>query len=378
MRKLILVSIIFLALFFNTSCWDKQEIEDRAYITAIGIDTIEGKDTGFSITYEYPNLSAFGKAGEGDPRFTIASEGPTLAEITRQLATRVERDIFFRHLKVVVIGKNVANDQVKLSTILNALDRTPSIGRKTVVLIAEGKAKDVINTEIKENPIIGRFIWDIVQRQDAGGKYYINDIGDLFNNIHRSSMGLIGRVIPAKDQIKLSGSVIINYNKLAGYLDQDDTTSVLILREKIKTDEVTIVRDLGKYIVSYIVKEFKVEKNIKVVDGDIKFTYDIESEGYLEEYLDPKSVTGDIDILDSKKIKEIENQINKEIESKLLKTIHKLQNELGSDVLKIEDYISKKEPQVWKQVEDNWDEEFKKIDFTVNVDSKIRRVGMTK
>ncbi|MBS4537020.1 Ger(x)C family spore germination protein [Clostridium sp. D2Q-11] len=379
MKKSILGLMFFFVLLMNTACWDKKEIENRAYISAIGIDCIEGKENspGFVLTYEYPNLAAYGKTGEGEPRFTIAVEGATISEISRQVATRIENDMFFRHLKVVIIGEDVAKDQIKLATVLNALDRSPDIGRRIIILIAEGKARDVINTEMKEKPVIGRFIWDLVQRENVGGRYYTESIGELFTHLHRSKVAMIGIVMPREEELKLAGASIIKDIKMIGKLDETDTTSVLILREKINNEDVTIIRDSGRYVITYIIENFNIEKSMKIKDGSIKFTYDIENEGYIEEYLEPGTIALDTDILDTKKIKEIEKELNNEIETKILNTINKLQDEFATDIIGIEDYISKREPDLWKELEDNWEEEFRKIDFQVNVNSKIRRVGLT-
>lgn len=380
MKKLMLLSLIILTLFLNSACWDMLEIENRAYITAIGIDNIEGQEDLLNIlvTYEYPNLSESGNQGTGgSPRFTICSEGPTLSDISRQVASRMDKDIFFKHLKVIVIGEDIANDEVQFSKIFKALDRSPDIGRKIVMLIADGKAKDVILTEMEESPIVGHYISDIRQRQDVGKGYNLEDIGEILNQLRDEDRTfIIGRIRSNGEEIELGGSSVIKGRKTIGKLDEKETDVVMILKDELNEGKMTIVKDSGQSILTYIIKKFEIERDMKIVDGNIKFAYNIKNEGFVEEYMEPEAIITETDITSTDKIKEIEKEINGYMEEIGLEVINKLQNELEADVLEVDKYTMNYHTDLWNQLKDNWSEEFAKIDFTINVDTKIRRTGL--
>lgn len=378
MKKGVLIVIIITSFFINTACWDKQEMESRAYITAMGIDKIEGDNAGFNVTYEYPNLRAVGKNGQGEPGFVINESGKILSKINRELGTIIEKDVFFNHLRVIIIGEELAKDKVKFSQTLEIFNRTAITGRKVIILIATGRAEDILNSNIIGDSLLGRYISDLSERKTIGGKYYISNINHLFKDLYRSKIGLVGKITPKKNNLVVEGSSIIKDRKLVEFLNQEDTSSILILTEKIYNDEVTIIKDSGKYIVNYMVSEYKVEKDVKVKDGNINFIYDVRAEGYIDEYLNPNTIETDSDLLDNKIIKDIEKQLNEKIKKNITSTIDKLQNEIGIDVLKVEDYMMKKEPELWDRVKDNWDDEFKEIEFTVNVNTQVRRIGLTK
>lgn len=378
MKKIILILIIVISLFINTACWDKYEIEDRAYFTAIGFDDIKNKENNkFKVTYEYPNLRAIGKNGQGQPRFIVTEKGDSISEINRKLGTIIENDIFFNHLKVIIIGEELAKDKVKLSQVFEIFNRTPVTGAKVTILITKGKAEDIINTKLRDDQILGNYIRQLEERKSIGGKYQISSMHKVFTDLYRSNIGLIGKIESGKDGVEIEGSTIIKDKRLVAFLEQKDTSSILILTEKIYNDEVVINKESGRYLVNYIVSEYKVKKDIKVENGNLKFIYDINSEGYIDEYLDSEGIETNSDLLSEKKIKKIEKQLNNEIKKKLNNTIDKLQNEIGVDAIQVEKYLRQKEPDLWEKVKDNWDNEFKKIDFTVKVDSKIRRIGLS-
>lgn len=378
MRKIILLFFISISLFLNTACWDKHEIEDRAYILTIGIDNIEDEKDNFEVTYEYANLRAVGKNGQGEPKFIISKKGRSIPSINRDLGTISEKDIFFNHLKVIVIGEELARDKIKMTQIIQFFNRSPNIGRKVVMLIAEGNAKDILNTEMKDTQIFGTYISELRERKSIGGKYYVNTFNDLLSNTFRTDIALVGRITKDKDGAKVAGSSIIKDKKLITFLTEKDTSTaaILILTNEIYNDQIIIDKNNGKYLVNYIAQSYDTQKDLKIEDGDIKISFNIEVEGYINEYID-EDVGKDSDILDDKKIKKVQKEINNKIEDELNDTIDKLQNEIGVDVIQIEKYIREKEPTLWEKVKDNWDNEFQKIDFTVNIDSKIRRTGLS-
>ena len=68
--KVVLYQIMLIVLL--TGCWDKVEINERAFVSVIGIDkyTQEGNNVPlelerFEVTYLYPNLKAIGKNAQG-------------------------------------------------------------------------------------------------------------------------------------------------------------------------------------------------------------------------------------------------------------------------------------------------------------------------
>lgn len=109
------------------------------------------------------------------------------------------------------------------------------------------------------------------------------------------------------------------------------------------------------------------QDNIKIsiyveMEGDIEQTYFAASEN----------------MLDIKFVKEIENAMDKKTEQRAKNAINKIQKEFETDVLGIDRYLRQFHPKLWKDVKEDWQEIFPNIDIDINMDIKIRRIGLSK
>lgn len=371
--KLLVITIIIMLLF--TGCWDKLEIDERAFIMSAGIDkSIDEEKFGpYTATYEYVNLNSIGKNATGKPRFIITSTGDNLSQITRQILTRTNKAIFLGHTKAIIIGENLAKDSAKFKAILDSIERDPNVGRKIIILISKGMAKDVINIEAKEQPLLGRYISNIEERGDISGRFYSAPVAEILPSLHENETALIGRIMAIGDEIKLSGSAVISNFKFVGWLEEEETTDVLFLRDSIKSDEISVVKQKEGYEVSYIINNAKTKKDLNITeDGEIQVKIDIETEGYIDQY----SLETEVDLLKSEEIVKLEKEISTELKKRISKVTKKLQNEFGADVIEIDQLIHRENPELWKEIENDWDEKFKDVKFEVNVKCIIRRIGM--
>lgn len=55
MKKRFLFLFFVASLFFLSGCWDKMELEDRAYVVALGLDKNE-KENFIDVTFQIANL----------------------------------------------------------------------------------------------------------------------------------------------------------------------------------------------------------------------------------------------------------------------------------------------------------------------------------
>lgn len=124
----------------------------------------------------------------------------------------------------------------------------------------------------------------------------------------------------------------------------------------------------------YVITNSKTKTHV-TVDGDkIKYIANIDTEGYMQQY----KIGAESKITDQKTIMDIEKNLEDTLGKQIKATFNKLQKEFKVDVIGLGRHISKYEPDLWEEVKDNWDEIFPSVEFEVNVDSRLRRIGMTK
>lgn len=378
----IYIFILIIGIVLLSGCWDKVEIDKRAFITAIGIDSYEiekeednqnkFKDR-YNITYEYPNLDYIGKDSSGPPRFTISSTGNNVYQISRQSTTRTDKVFTFSHTKAIIFGKDFLNTEL-FQKVMDTFERDPVISKKAYVLIASDSAQEILEAELESEPIIGTYISGAMERTQVSSRYNKETTGDLVSKLHETNgCAIIPRITKHEDELKIAGSGVIKGYKFIGWLGEIETRGFILLTDKVKYDEITVVyKDLS---IPYVLTGTSIKKHAYIDEnGTIHFVFDLVTEGYTKEYI----LDSTEHLLEKKVLENIEKKLEIEIEKQALKTINKLQQVFNVDVIGVQEYLSKYEPDIWETVKEQWETEFKKVKISVKVDSKLRRTGLAK
>lgn len=101
-----------------------------------------------------------------------------------------------------------------------------------------------------------------------------------------------------------------------------------------------------------------------------KIIVDISAEGKVAESNEEVDLSkGDI-------IKKLEEATANEIKEEVIKAIKK-GKELNVDIFTFDEAINRKNPKLWKQIEEYWEDIFLAVPVEVKVDMAIRRTGLT-
>lgn len=382
MSKFKKIILIFICMLTLVGCWDKVEINDRAFVSAIGIDKYE-KEGGlelkksnrnrFTITFVFTNVKALRKGGGDEkPRFILSSMGQNVFYVSNMLTTRSNKTMFFGHTKAIIIGEKVARDSETFKEVIDGLERTHEIGRKVNIFISQGEAKKTIEVEPSLEPVTGTYLSGVMEAKERSSRFTPKTIGDIMISLHDCNCALIPRLIPDNKEIKVAGAAVIRDFKLVGWLGEIENRSIMFITDKVTSDDLDIIDD--KITVSYAITDSVAKKTGRMENGEIKVDIFISLEGVLQQY---KLETGN-DVLDDKLMKRLEGLIEDKIKREVEGTIKKLQKEFKVDVIGIGEYLSKFKPDIWDKVKDDWRDVFPEIKIDVNVKAKIRRIGMTK
>lgn len=372
-----------------TGCWDKVEIEKRAFVALIGIDKFDSKDgkknkdsdktkesqdisrNKYVITIAYPNTGVIAGKGEGESKYIYASVGQNIRDILGSLNNRIARVMFFRHTKAIVLGKALASDEKMLREVLDAIERSPEIGRKINLMITPGEAKEILNTSTKDEPVLGLFIRELMEQSKRSARMADADFGYILRSLHESKVAITPRILSSKDQFKIAGSAVLKNFKMVGELGELETRNVMFMFDKIQSTVINVkVDDL---IIPIGMTDSKTKMKVFEKDGELYTSFDIEAEGDLEQHM--FEVKGQP--LDNKYIQKVEKIASKTFEKQIEATYKKIQKDFGADLVQAGEYLRKHEPDTWKKVEKDWDEIFPTTKVKVNVAIKIRRIGVT-
>ncbi len=376
LKRLILMLLIISMLLTLTGCWDQIEIEERTFISSLGVDIapeeVRNKSNRYEISYSFPNYGG-GVGGETEiTNIFLSVVANDMFNAERILATRSSKNIFLGHMKLVILGEEAAEDPMLLRETLDALERNPLISRKVSLGIAEGSARSILETEPKMEGNVGVFLVDTFRRRDRTQRAPTIDLGEALISLHQNGTALLPKVVAGKDEIKLDGSAVCRDYQLVGWLDGIETSDVMMAKGDIQFLLIEIPH--MDMMIPYNVTDGKSKYELVQSNNELTIKIDVELEGDIQHlYLEAEE-----DIMDPEYLKTLQEHSNKLLEESMLKTFEKLQKEYNADVLQFGAFIERYHPKVWREIKNDWPEVYKNLTFDINVDSKIRRIGLAK
>lgn len=368
-----------------TGCWDRRELNEIAITLALGIDKV---DEEFQLTAQVVVPSEVSmKQSSGRSTVTLfQATGETIFEAFRKMTIDSPRKIYPGHLRMLVIGEELAKAGVGES--LDLLSRDWELRSDFYVVVAKDKtAAEILNvtTPIESIPankmfntlktseenwavtkgvtldeLLGDFITD-------GKDAVLTGIQVFGNQEVGSSKQNVESITPAA-QIQYDYLAVFRQDKLVGWLNESESKGYNYIIDSVKSTVASIsCPEEGK--VSIEVINSKSELKGKINKGEPEVNVTIEVEGNVGE------VECHIDMKDTKTIDALEKSYEKELKEIVHQTIETLQKQYKSDIFGFGQAIHRSNPKTWKKIKNRWDEEFTELTVNVEVDMKIRDTG---
>ena len=377
MKRLILILLV-LSMILTTACWDMIELEDRTLPYSVAIDkktsTIDDTSKGeLLFCFSYPNINALGKnATQEELVFILNTTADSMYEAAHKLTTRIHNPIYLKHLNVVIMSEEVYSNERYLRQILDGIQRDFIINKMIYLLITRVTAHELLTKKLeskRQETVEGMFI-NLLRNVQESDQFTPIRVMEFIQDMDHKKASVVPLATPEED-IEISGGGLFKDYKFVGYIDGEDNANIALLNNEINNSMVDI--EYNDAHLSILLTGFSTKKKL-IKDQDIlKIQYDIKVNGQIEQYI--LHEFDDINSLET--MEDMEDNLNREIKANILVTVDKLQNEHNADALGILEHIYKFHPKVYRQVEEDWDGIFPHIDIEVNVDTKIRRRGLS-
>lgn len=144
MKYLKILFILVICPLLLTGCYDKNELDNLAYVIALGVDI--GEDKNLNITYQIaiPLNIAGENSNAGKENFTTYTvSAPSLYSANSVVNSITTKEINLSHIKIVIYSEELARSD--LAGHINSLISNVDIRPKTAVAICRGKAEDFLN-----------------------------------------------------------------------------------------------------------------------------------------------------------------------------------------------------------------------------------------
>ncbi|MBO7747630.1 Ger(x)C family spore germination protein [Paenibacillus sp. MWE-103] len=390
-RKAFLAGFSAFALLALTGCWDRVEIDKRGFVVGVAIDKAKGgqnkdrsRSPGSLISGTFQFIvpaglkSSSGSSGRdsnaGRSYFNIGVEESSVAALTAKTAARTSRSPYYEHLKLILISEDIARDDSKFSDALDFFLRGKEMRRDMHVLIAAGKAREILNVRpYNENYPVAYLESTIANTMKTNYMLKSSRLGDIHEHLLRDQSFTIQLVRKRGDGIALTGAALFDgtEHRLIGELNGETTQGLNFLTGQIKGGVIETA-----YKNTAITAELeRAVRKIKLTGGDgrrMKFTIAVEAEGTMV-----KSVKN-LDLNDPAVFRGIERQFEDEIRRVAGKTLQTLQHKYKKDVIGLNRFLYQNHYRAWKRVAPDWERGanlFAAADIEVTVRMNIRRIG---
>ena len=221
--------ILCLCLFLLTSCWDNVAIENRDFVTIIGIDKAndedENKEKGYTVTLSIPSK----KNDDEDNDKIKSATAETITEAIQKINT--DNLLYFGHAKLVVLGNELLSEKELVENTLNMLNNHREIDLRIYVLASDSTASEIVEARVPYNKIPGCFTLDF-ERFYSTLKYNNGALIPLLKlnedeDEDRDKEENKKENKKEDKEIQPAGAMVINDYKQVGKLDTDELRGFL-------------------------------------------------------------------------------------------------------------------------------------------------------
>lgn len=376
MKKLLLIICLILC-----GCTDYAELNNLSIVTAMSIDKDEDNYKLSVLIANSPKAQTTSK--EGEAKTTVyEGTGKTIAEAIKVIDKKSPKQLYFSHINVVIISKEIGKEGFLKTA--DWLIRHPQTRDKFYLMqVDDDKASDILKIisplESFPSQSIATLIESSQNAKSTGDTAsYSNFIGRVLETGYEPMMYTIkinGDVKKGSKQSNLETAMPNTYLSL-GPLAIYKNDKLIDTSTNKETETIQIINNEIKELIYKI--KYK-NNNINIFSNNIKTNIDIENKSTIEIKVKAKGSIYEIDdylnIRELKEINNLEKAWNKSIKKDIEKLINNLKYKYQSDIFGFGNMIYKNYPDRWKQIKNNWNEQFKDLNIKVKVNTKITSTG---
>lgn len=376
MQKINSAKLIFLMLFIPfvlNGCYDRYELNNLAYVVAIGGDV--GENNEVNITYQVAvpvKITGEGSDTSSGAYTTYTVSAPSLSIGNTKLNAQISKELNLSHVEVIVYSEELARKGTDGH--MNVFVSNTEIRPKVNLVVCKGKAQDLlekVSPKLEVSP--ARYYELLFNTSDYTSEAGSSELIDFYNSVQsidRNAFGVYVRLDDEsgeKSELVQDGLAVFKGSKMVGVLDKEYLLAHLILTNGLKRTGFA-VKDFKKE--DLVISVHLMQRNspaIKVtLDGDTPI---IKCSVHLEAHL--FSSGSEIDFHERKNLEKLENDLNEAIKENITEyfelTIHKFNSDIaGIGRLARANFLT------WEEFENyKWLEKYKNSKYEIEVNTGL-------
>jgi len=393
-KRIYLFLIIILLAGMCSGCWDRVEIEQLSYVTAVGIDSADSD--GVLVTFQtvIPRMLGKSQGGGGGgggggvpvkPYANYSVRARNVSDAVRMFELKNPRSAMFKTTTVIIMGEDEAHKNMLPP--LDFFTRKPMMRRSVWVLVAKGRAEDIL---LKGEPDPGNFpaqtFRSMFQRRQEVSVILPVNFGQFLSKVERAGIDpfitaikLVPEVSRAADgtqeekqTFEISSMGVLKLGSLVSFLELSESRGVVWMEGRAAGGTVTVPVNAEKPWASLLVSSERSKITPIITEDGFIFNIEIKVEGYVSSV-----EKEDIDINKPEDMRLLEQEEEKAIYQEVMAAVNK-SRELHSDFLGLGEKIYETNPKLWKEINQTWrDEWLPNVQAEITVSCKLTRTGLT-
>lgn len=391
--------LLILCTLLLTGCWNRRELSDVAIVSGFGVDWVPDSNR-YRLTMQIVNPTAIPSAQSGTggggggggsqaaPIIVISAEGRTLYEAVREGTKLTTRQLYFAHLRAIVIGETLARRGIE--ELFDSLVRSDEVRLTSKLYVARGTSAEAVlsmSTVFEQNPaeaLVSKMeftqdIWgesineevdDVVRALVSKGSDELALGGIRIMTMQDGNASPVGNNKTRPDAILAAeGIAMFKGDRLQGWLDDEQARGAMWIMNEINNTGIIIGCSSGEGDIAIEVTRSKTSVNPRVEDGQVHFELHIQQEGTLKEV----NCAADLNKLEE--IRSIEKRWGQETKKQVLQAM-KAAQKLESDIFGLGKVVQRKDSAAWSRLQQQWQRKFAQAGMEIKVDASIRQPGM--
>ncbi|MCL4426589.1 MAG: Ger(x)C family spore germination protein [Firmicutes bacterium] len=371
MKKIIILSFLSLALIILTGCWDRVEIEERAMVLGLGIDS----GTELRLTYQFPLVAKLRPEGQdkGPGFMTKSCPGKTLGEAMTHLQQQIEEAVFLGQIRIIVFSEEAATRGVGQE--IDFLRRDPMLRPQVFVLVTPGSAAEFLQSQSRTELVPSLALVKLITQETRRGRLPNIHLGEFMVRQDSPGVDPVAPVFhPAEGTFHWDGLAVFGQDRMVGRLDQEESLIFMRLRDGKRGGSVEVANPMTDGTV--LIKFFHLMRRVRIEEegGLPHFYVTLELEGNVGEFTGEQGRLPAPGRISAADVRLIEERAAQKVKKETEDLVRKVQREFGADIFGLGEWVRAYRPGLWRE---NWHEIFPYIRVDIEVKLRLRRYGMT-
>jgi spore germination protein KC len=390
-HEIIVTALIFCFLLSFTGCLGKKELGDISIVTIIGIDRVDDATLKVSILAVTPSGNPQITTSEQSNVWLGSATGKNVSDAVRNLNSTANKKLVWFHVKYIFISAMCAKKN--MGGIIDYLCRGREIRFSSRLLITEGAALDMLHVPSDVEKDLSEEMIASAENAEEWSNAYLPDFKELASNIsEKDTDSIIGKIwyynTPentysvsrqesrkeywldrALSVVTIEGSSVLKGDRFVGFLSQKETRGCLWIMNRVKEGSIAVSKNNGKDNLAVDIIRSSCKVSPEIIGNKICMKISLQVGAGLNE------TSINFDSLNEKDVKKFESLIEEELKSEMKAGLEKTLIDYDTDVCGFKNYIKRKYPAKWKNIEKEWYDKLPEVEVSYKVDVTLQRFG---